>query len=137
MRQKTVRLGDDYRIKNGKLMTGCVVDDGINDETGHPINTRWDDRESRFQIGGTAVLASVRYIGPPRHGVDGNPRWKLWDGPVPGNSDPSIKRYHGWRGTNNDYYREAHGERKILSMRTGKDGHVRVTLGKDIKPDEA
>jgi hypothetical protein len=61
------------------------------------------------------------------------------DGPdgSPGNSDPNILRYHGWRGTTNDWHAEALGQRRVLDVCQDPQDHdhYEVRLGKDLHPD--
>mgnify|MGYP007124305884 FL=1 len=55
-----------------------------------------------------------------------------------GNSDPNIKRYHGWRGTTDDWSLYGEGVRKcIAAYVTGnRSKTVRFVFGKDLKKDE-
>lgn len=61
---------------------------------------------------------------------------------IGGNSDPSIKKYHGWRGTTNSVSTFAHGLRKIIKasnpIKVDDDFgyYQKVTVGKDLKPNE-
>lgn len=59
---------------------------------------------------------------------------------VPGNSNPDITRYHGWRGTSYGTALYAYGLRKVTAVTTGKDKSgdewIKITVGKDILPDE-
>lgn len=52
-----------------------------------------------------------------------------------GNMDNHIKRYHGWRGTTNNWTKEAVGVRKVISITTQKNGLYRVKLSDDLHPD--
>lgn len=56
----------------------------------------------------------------------------------PGNSNPAIKRYHGWRGTFNDIGLFAYGLRQLIDVETtGKRAkRVRITFGPDLAADE-
>ena len=54
---------------------------------------------------------------------------------VPGNSDPSIRRYHGWRGTTNNVVKNALGVRKIEKITRFGNGTARVKLSEDLHPD--
>ena len=58
-----------------------------------------------------------------------------------GNMNPSIKRYHGWRGTSDNIERFAHGLRRVemvqlvgLDTATCEDVY-KIRVGKDILPD--
>lgn len=56
----------------------------------------------------------------------------------PGNSDRTIKCYHGWRGITNDISTHAYGLRKILkvsSIDMGVDFGYKITVGPDLRPD--
>jgi len=56
---------------------------------------------------------------------------------IPGNSDPSIRRLHGWRGTTGDWYVDTWGWRRVESIEPRKRGigYV-VILSADLRPDE-
>ena len=57
---------------------------------------------------------------------------------VRGNSNPAIRRHHGWRGTTNNSYCAAHGRREILESRALSRGvGWRTVLSADLAPDEA
>lgn len=67
--------------------------------------------------------------------------WLPWVAPngISGNMDPSVKRFHGWRGTTNDVAVYAHGLRKVLKV-TSKvnergDTVLKVTVGRDLHPE--
>lgn len=74
----------------------------------------------------------------------GDETWHLYEDNgegVPGNMDASIKRYHGWRGTTNNISVYAHGLRRVLEIRSERDGAdfsrlIRVKLGPDEAPDD-
>ena len=55
---------------------------------------------------------------------------------APGNSDPSIRRYHGWRGTTNNSSATARGLRRVEKIQRFKNGNYAITLSEDLKPDE-
>ncbi len=54
-----------------------------------------------------------------------------------GNSNPAIHRYHGWRGTTNDYAVYSYGLRECLEATlTGLHSkRLRVVFGPDMVPD--
>lgn len=60
---------------------------------------------------------------------------------VPGNLQPVEYCYHGWRGTTNNIRKEAHGLRKVTKVSEVRwderehDEYIKVTVGKDIRPD--
>ena len=59
------------------------------------------------------------------------------DGGIPGNSDPSIRKYHGWRGTNTDVGVFAYGWRRVLEYRPLSRGEgSRVVFSADLRPDQ-
>ena len=60
---------------------------------------------------------------------------------IPGNLNADICCYHGWRGTTDDISMNALGCRKIIRISDemqDKDlrWYRKVTVGKDLKPDE-
>lgn len=61
---------------------------------------------------------------------------------ISGNVDPSIKKYHGWRGTTSGIATFAHGLREVIRAdepveATDDFGYYqKVTVGKDLKPSE-
>lgn len=57
-------------------------------------------------------------------------------GGISGNMDPSIKRYHGWRGTSNGTVKTACGLREVTKIEHYKNGNYKITLGDDLKADE-
>ena len=67
----------------------------------------------------------------------GNRWYDLRDdnGGIPGNTDHSIRRYHGWRGTTNNYSTTALGLRRIEKVQEFQNRSVRVWLSDDLKPD--
>lgn len=89
------------------------------------------------------------YVGPNRNSdCDGHLGWnnddernerRISEG-MPGNSNPAIKRYHGWRGTNDDISTSADGVRVcIASERTEyqKTVHYKIVFGVDEMADKA
>lgn len=57
-------------------------------------------------------------------------------GGVGGNMNPSVKRYHGWRGTTNDVSTDACGVHQVEEIFRYKNGNVKIKLGVDLKEDE-
>ena len=88
------------------------------------------------------MVATDTYVGPPnnvhpKHDAiifkpDNGEGWR-------GNSDPNIKRYHGWRGTTDDWALYGEGVRKcIAAYVTGnRSKTVRFVFGKDLKKDQS
>ena len=72
----------------------------------------------------------------------GETEWKIGkrfaDSGYPGNLDPSARRFHGWRGTTNNIYVEAHGVYTIKSVERASNGvSVKVVINRtDIKRNE-
>lgn len=129
MKTKTVRLDNNkYRLSGDQLQ-----------------NLRWNDasndyewRPSWIQVGVDAILCSTTDVSPNalRDGRS-RPVFSLRrnsEGGIGGNSNPSIARYHGWRGTTDDSSFEAHGSRRILKITVGQRG-VSVTVGTDLLPN--
>lgn len=63
---------------------------------------------------------------------------------IGGNTDPAIRRFHGWRGTSNHNGRDiavyAHGLRKITKierMTEADNGELqfKISVGPDLHPD--
>jgi len=88
-------------------------------------------------VGERVIVAEVAYVGPNDERPvilssfpDNGEGW-------PGNSEPRIKLYHGWRGTTDDWAVYAHGVREVLRVeRTGKRAQrVVVEFGRDLVPD--
>lgn len=91
-------------------------------------------------IGEQYMIASSEYVGP-LNGRANNPIiiHKIDNGfGFGGNSDPGIKRYHGWRGTSDDWAMHAMGVRRCLKVTTTgtRSKVVRFVFGKDLKPNE-
>ena len=53
---------------------------------------------------------------------------------IPGNMDPSVRRYHGWRGTTDNVSRYALGVRKIEKITRFGNGNCRLVLSEDMYP---
>ena len=93
-----------------------------------------------MELGEAYMVATQEYIGPNRQEChndlylllreDNGEGW-------PGNSDPHVRRYHGWRGTTDDWAVYALGLRRVLDVRvTGnRSKRVVVILGHDIAED--
>ncbi len=58
---------------------------------------------------------------------------------LPGNMDHNKKRYHGWRGTTNDWAYYGYGLRQVKAIAfSGKTTHkVRIVFGPDLAKDKA
>lgn len=61
--------------------------------------------------------------------------FKSADSGFAGNMGGSIKRYHGWRGTTNNWSIEALGVFEVLNIERQKNGKLKVTLSKDLHTD--
>lgn len=130
---KTIRLSsDDYRLTNdGEVQCWCMIKNSACDDDGN-----WTDEEyawvpSKYTIGKQAVLVSTTDVSPNAIRAGNNvPRYRLhWDlDGVGGNSNPSIQRTTGWRGTTNDRSCDAHGIVTIRSIRQLKNGDLAVVV---------
>lgn len=82
-------------------------------------------------------VGNVYAVAKEENTMNGEKRYifKSADCGFAGNMDSSIKRYHGWRGTSNDWEREALGVFEVLNIERQKNGKLKVTLGKDLHPD--
>jgi len=92
------------------------------------------------ELGKTYMVATNEYVGPnPMRKNDCRLSFKPDNGEGwPGNSSPAVKRYHGWRGTNDDWSLHGRGVRKCLSVTTTgqRSKHVRIVFGADLKKDK-
>lgn len=134
--QKTINLGDMVRVNGNTVEQFSFV--GWDEENGWPI---YNWTPTRYKIGAQGVLVSNTDVSPnavrENRSID---RFSLvFDCPdgIPGNSNPNITRFHGWRGTTDDNSQYAHGLRKIIKIRELKNGTVSVTLTPDLNPSEA
>jgi len=123
---KTIRLdGNEYNIKNDGLYTMV-----INQLPDGKIDIK--EKRSKYQLGVYAVLVSQEYVGPNPSKKD-KPYYYLafnfLEGVV-GNSNPNIRKTHGWRGTTNDSSLYAHGVVAINSIRRLKNGQIAVKVKK-------
>lgn len=68
--------------------------------------------------------------------ISGHEEWFLYKGDgAPGNCNPSVKRYHGWRGTTARTAIYAFGLRRIVKVSPTKSGELKVTVGRDLHPE--
>ena len=91
-------------------------------------------------IGDSYMVAIHEYVGAPNSRAN-NPSILFHPdngAGFGGNSDHTVKRYHGWRGTTDDWAIYARGVRRCLNVTiTGHRSKViRYIFGKDLKPDE-
>ncbi|MCP3885797.1 MAG: hypothetical protein GY700_10040 [Propionibacteriaceae bacterium] len=140
MRQKTVRLSDDYEIRNGQVgvwQINCGWEPG---DDGEP--STWTPCTA-ISVGNLAMLYSTEDVSPDalRDGTEEHyhlsfdPR-QIEEG-MAGNSDRNIRRFHGWRGTTNDCAVTAYGVRHVIAIRTLNSGQIAITVGDDVSPDTA
>lgn len=114
----TIRLkkDDGYKCENG-----IVYYLGYDD-----IKDDYEYYETFYTAGKICTLGSKENLNDrnrtPDYFLDKNS-----DG-ISGNSDLSIRRTTGWRGTTNNTYRHAHGNVKIVKIDNYKNGDVRVTF---------
>lgn len=85
-------------------------------------------------VGQEYIVAISNYVGPNgdriprlRFAPDNGEGW-------PGNSDPSFKSYHGWRGTTNDWSVHAYGLRHCIraDVTGGRSKKVTIVFGKVV-----
>jgi hypothetical protein len=88
------------------------------------------------------MVATDTYVGPtnhvhPKHDAiifkpDNGEGWS-------GNSDHTIKRYHGWRGTTDGWSLYGEGVRKCIDayVTGNRSRTVRFVFGKDLKKDQS
>mgnify|MGYP003394374848 CR=1 FL=1 len=82
----------------------------------------WDWHQTKYAVGNQAVLVSSTQFGRSQYHL-----YFDLDG-VPGNSDASIRRTEGWRGTTDDVSVDAHGVVKNKKIRKLKNGNISVTV---------
>jgi hypothetical protein len=92
----------------------------------------------QVKTGAVYMVGVSEYVGP-NSGVDRillkSDNGEGWSG----NSDHTIRRYHGWRGTTNDWALFGYGVRECLSVKiTGVNTmRLRIVFGRDKKRNEA
>ena len=157
MNQCTVRLDDDYELQDGHVvLRECVWD---YDAVDYPADDGKGGSERvdypavpceivltpvAINVGAMALLYSVTDVSPDALRRGGNTeRFHLTfdaedvEHGMAGNSNRAIRRFHGWRGTTNDRSVTALGVRRVVRIRELKNGQVAVTVGRDLKPNDA
>ena len=136
--KRTIHLGSDkYRQTDsgavevfGSTPTGYQPDYEAHNFTAELDKSEsWGWHATRYEIGAQAVLVSHTDVSPNALRAGTRAEFSLsfdLDG-VPGNSNRSIKRTTGWRGTTNDTSVDAHGVVKIRRIRRLKNGDIAVT----------
>lgn len=93
-----------------------------------------------FEMDHGKVLVGNIYTVLEKTNVNSGARWFVLipgdNGGVGGNMNPSVKRYHGWRGTTNDISTDACGVHQVEEILQYKNGNVKIKLGPDLKADE-
>jgi hypothetical protein len=130
------------KTKNGRLVYESKIRFGrlsANDDYGvYERKSAFLEKDMPVE-GKTYMVATREYVGPNRNienyialfwAEDNGTGWG-------GNSDPSICRYHGWRGTTDDWSFYGYGVRKCLSVKiTGTDTRrLRIVWGRDLMKD--
>lgn len=97
----------------------------------------YDMMEARTNGGNGLDIGGVYAVADEKNVMTGEKRYifKSSDSGFGGNMDRNIKRYHGWRGTSNDWEREALGVFEVMSIERQKNGRLKVTLSKDLHPE--
>ena len=94
-----------------------------------------------INVGDEGCLVTGHSVSPPALRVNGPTEYsvRLDINPkgIPGNSNASIRRLHGWRGTSDNWCVIARGWRRVESIEPRKRGigYV-VILSVDLRPDE-
>ena len=134
---KTIRYDENHRINGDTVEDFGVVKRGDwNEARGNYEEDTWDYVPTCVKIGAELTLVSHEDVSPNNiRSGEIKPHYYLFDGPIGGNSNPDITRYHGWRGTWNDRATYAHGVHRVLKMRTLKNGAIAVTIGQDLHPE--
>lgn len=131
MKTQTIRYtGGEYQLsKDGTTLEQIIISGDYDDP-----DVTWE--QTVVKIGAALVLISTENVSLNNvRSCEIPVTWRLRRGPIGGNSNPDITRYHGWRGTTNDHSVYAHGLRRVLKMRSLKNGSVAVTVGPDIHPE--
>ena|SRR3989304_8180648 len=133
-KQITIRYdGDIYDAIKGELRYFSS-----NGEWDYRANcSEYDSAPTGIRVGAEFVVGSRRSVSPNAIRSGQQPiNYFLSAGPIGGNSDPQITRYHGWRGTTNDVHVEALGLRRVKTVRKLRNGDFSVTFGQDLLPNE-
>jgi len=132
----TIRLsGDEYRVNGDVVEVFTCTKNEYNHETEH-LDVEYDWRPTKMAVGAEMTLVSRTNVSPNAiRGGYSKPFYYLHDGPISGNMNTNITRYHGWRGTSNDISIAAHGVRRIIKMRNLNNGDVSVTVSHDMHPE--
>lgn len=141
---KTIKLSTEkFTLENNVLYSWEVVKRN-KIETGDPDypydwEDEWGQVKADFQISEQVMLVSTTNVSPNaiRESRD-EPEFYLianCDDGIGGNSNPNIKRYHGWRGTTQDISYDAWGLRKITAIIQRKR-YIAVKISDDLLPDE-
>lgn len=137
--QKDGRIKVDYRFTCDRL-SRSVYADGDFESFEAAANA---DELSIPGVGSIYMVGQSEYVGPNRsENYDNNPNlfFELDNGEGwSGNSDRTICRYHGWRGTSDDWSFYGLGVRRCLAVRrTGKRSQrVVIVFGRDLKTSDA
>lgn len=132
--QKDGLIKVDYRFTCDRMSRARYAD---RDFEGFEASACADD-VNLPTVGQTYMVGQSEYVGPDRDRVrqprlcfepDNGEGW-------PGNSNPNICRYHGWRGTTDDWSFYGCGVRRCLAVRrTGKRSQrIVIVFGRDRKP---
>lgn len=97
----------------------------------------YDMFDFRTNGGNGLNVGDVYAVAEEENVMNGEKRhiFKSADSGFAGNMDSNDKRFHGWRGTTNDWHREALGVFEVLKIEQQKNGKLKVTLSKDLHPD--
>lgn len=87
-------------------------------------------------VGSKYMVWTIDYVGPNSHLSKGPTiGWCTDNGEgIAGNSDPRSRRYHGWRGTTDDFSVYAYGLRECIKVAVTGDRSkkVRIVFGSDL-----
>ena len=139
MENITIQLAEGYyRIKNRIVERWtCIERAEWNDEIQEYVSKdKYDWCPTKFEVGARAMLVSYTDVSPDatRRGVVEKFCLEFTTNGIEGNTNPPVKRFHGWRGTINDSFCCAYGLREIKKLRTLQSGLVGITVGPDIYP---
>lgn len=137
MKTKTIRLSDSYTMIDGVLHVLAPNPEYTARERecyDYSAAWRWEI-DQYIWVQSTLVIGCSRVLVGTTTGQD-DETFALHNSPagIPGNSDRSITRMHGWRGTTDNRSVYAYGEREVTKIRELKNGAVAVTVGPDLDP---
>lgn len=139
------KMGGRPREKNRALSHRIIVDKiDTGNEYSHLDRYQEMDKPELPRVGVTYLVWVSEYVGPNRMQRTpsvlhfSNDERMVNEG-FPGNSDHTVRRFHGWRGTTDDYAIHAMGVRECVGVECidhQKTVHYRISFSPDLKFDQ-